>query len=88
MRTLARLRMGKSESDGVRMLNQPFFQITLPLMATFIATVWAATWMQNKRLEEISKRLDDIVARLRRIEEKLDNFEHRITALETSKWGR
>lgn len=72
------------------MLNQPFFQITLPLMATFIATVWAATFMQNKRLDDlkdsISKRLDAIEARLQRIEDKLENFERRITALEAAKW--
>lgn len=43
------------------MLNQPFFQITLPLMGTFVAAIWAASWSQNKRL-------DDIVARLTRIE--------------------
>ena len=68
------------------MLNQPFFQITLPLIITFVSTVWAATWMQNKRLEEMSKRLDDIVARLGRIEGLLGDHDRRITTLETAKW--
>jgi len=67
-------------------LNQPFFQITLPLIITFVSTVWAATWMQNKRLEEMSKRLDDIVARLGRIESLLGDHDRRITTLETAKW--
>jgi len=78
-------------------LNQPFFQITLPLIVTFVSTVWAATWMQNKRLEEMakrfddrlgemSKRLDDIVARLGRIESLLGDQDRRITTLETAKW--
>ena len=74
----------------MNIFNQPFFQISLPIMCTFAVTVWAATWMQNKRLDEMSKRIDerlgDIVSRLRRIEDKLDNFEHRITTLEASKW--
>ena len=33
----------------------PFFQVTLPLMVTFIATVWAASWSQNKRLDEMER---------------------------------
>ena len=63
----------------MRMLNQPFFQITLPLMVTFIGAIWAASWSQNKRL-------DDIVARLTRIENLLGDHDKRITALETLKW--
>jgi ABC-type sugar transport system permease subunit len=61
------------------MLNQPFFQITLPLMATFVAAIWLASWSQNKRL-------DDIVARLTRIENLLADHDKRLTVLETSKW--
>jgi hypothetical protein len=72
------------------MLNQPFFQITLPLMVTFVATVWAASWAQNKRMDDlrdsINRRLDDIVARLTRIENLLADHDRRITALESSKW--
>jgi len=68
------------------MLNQPFFQITLPLMVTFVGTVWAATWLQNKRLDDICRRLDAIETRLKAIEEKLAAFDHRITILETAKW--
>lgn len=63
------------------MLAQPFFQITLPLMVTFVATVWAATWIQNKRL-------DDIIARLTRIENLLMDHDKRITTLEAAKWSR
>ena len=66
-------------------------------MVSFVATVWAATYSQNKRFEdfktdlnrrfeEINKRLDEIVARLDRIEAKLSEHGSRITALETSKW--
>lgn len=64
---------------GENMLNQPFFQITLPLMGTFIAAIWAASWSQNKRL-------DDIVARLTRIENLLSDHDKRLTVLETSRW--
>lgn len=79
------------------MLNSPFFQITLPLMVTFVATVWVASWSQNKRLEEMSKRfddrlsemskrVDDIITRLTRIENLLTDHDRRINTLETSKW--
>jgi DNA anti-recombination protein RmuC len=75
------------------MLTQPFFQITLPLMITFVASIWAATWMQNKRIDEISKRIDDVIhrldgieTRLKAIEEKLVAFDHRVTILEAAKW--
>lgn len=57
------------------MLQQPFFQVTLPIMVTFVATIWLASWAQNKRLEEIIKRLE-------RIEVKLDDHSERISKLE------
>lgn len=71
----------------------PFFQITLPLMVTFIAAIWIASWSQNKRFDDwtkqfeglrfdMSKRLDDIIARLGRIEIKLENHDERIVRLE------
>jgi flagellar capping protein FliD len=67
-------------------LKQPFFQVTLPLMVTFVVTMWAATWSQNKRIEDvrdsinrrldsIDKRIDEIIKRLDRIDGKLlDSF--------------
>lgn len=68
------------------MLNQPFFQVTLPLMVTFIATIWLAQWSQNKRFDSLEKRIDEIIKRLDRIESKLEDFAHRITTLEAGKW--
>jgi hypothetical protein len=78
-------------------LNQPFLQITLPLMVTFVAAIWVASWTQNKRIDELSKRLNDfrdsvnkrldaIEKRLERIEEKLENHAEPIAKLEASKW--
>ena len=74
-----------------------FWIVTLPLMATFIATIWIASWSQNKRIEEISKRIDSlernferrleaIEASLKSIEAKLSNFAERIVKLEVAKW--
>jgi len=68
------------------MLNQPFFQVALPIMVTLVVTVWAATWTQNKRLDEISKRIDDLARRLDRIEARLDQIESRLNALEVRAW--
>jgi cytochrome oxidase assembly protein ShyY1 len=52
-------------------LQQPFVQITLPVVIGFVAVgVW-----QNRRL-------DDIIHRLARIEQKLDDHSERIVRLE------
>jgi hypothetical protein len=42
------------------LLQQPFFQVTLPLVVTFVAAIWAATWSQNKRFEDWKKVLEDL----------------------------
>lgn len=67
-------------------LQQPFFQVTLPLMIIFVATMRLAGWSQNKRIDEMSKRLDgrldDVIMRLGRIELKLENHDERIVRLE------
>ncbi len=54
---------------------QNFLSVALPIIVTFIATIWLASHTQNKRL-------DDIVTRLGRIESKLENHGDRITRLE------
>jgi cytochrome oxidase assembly protein ShyY1 len=52
-------------------LQQPFVQITLPVVIGFVAVgVW-----QNRRL-------DDIIHRLARIEAKLDDHSERIVRVE------
>jgi hypothetical protein len=66
-------------------------------MVTLVATIWLASWRQNKRFDdlrsdmnrrfeeirsEMTRRFDEIVVRLDRIEQKLDNHEHRILRLE------
>jgi hypothetical protein len=72
---------------------QQFLSVALPIMVTLVATVWLASWSQNKRFDDINRRFDDlrsdmnrrldeIVARLDRIELKLDNHEQRIVRLE------
>jgi len=68
------------------MLNQPFFQIALPIMVTFVATVWAATWIQTKRLDDIVKRLEAIEIRLLGIENRLTSLEKKVEALEIRVW--
>lgn len=56
----------------------PVVQITLPL----ILAIFGASWLQNRRLDEISKRIDDIITRLGRIEAKLSEHGERLTKLE------
>jgi|HubBroStandDraft_4_1064222.scaffolds.fasta_scaffold461204_2 hypothetical protein len=47
---------------------QPFLTTALPIMFT----VLIAAWMNNKGIDGIHKRLDDIIVRLGRIETKLE----------------
>jgi len=54
-----------------QLLQQPFFQVTLPIVVTLVVTIWLASWSQNKRFDDIHRRLDEIIKRLERIETKL-----------------
>jgi hypothetical protein len=42
------------------MLSQPFFQVSLPLMATILI----AAWVNSKSMDGVHKRLDDLNARV------------------------
>lgn len=75
----------------------PFFQITLPLLATFIASIWAATWMQNKHVDSLEKRLDPFEASMENIEKEmrelnvhlrsmLTGHSEGVTELEAARW--
>ena len=61
--------------------QQPFFQVALPIIITFVI----ATWYQSKRIDDLrdamSRRFDAIERRLERIESLLTDHD-RITALE------
>jgi hypothetical protein len=72
---------------------QQFVSVALPLMVTLVATIWIASWSQNKRFDDLNRRIDELRAdmiarfaevfgRLDRIELKLDNHEGRIVRLE------
>lgn len=61
------------------MLNQPFFQVALPIIITMVASVWAVISTNNRRL-------DDIAARLGRIEDRLLAIEARMSAVEINRW--
>lgn len=54
------------------MINQPFFQLTLPLMVTILIATFTATWSTNKRLEKIIRRLDDVSRRLDDVNRRFD----------------
>jgi hypothetical protein len=73
---------GLLSSKRERILNptalQPFLTTALPIMFTLLI----AAWMNNKGVDGIHKRLDDIIVRLGRIETKLENHDERIVRLE------
>lgn len=57
---------------------QSFLSTALPI----VMAVLAATWANNKRLDDLrndlSKRLDDFASRLDRIETRLDSIDERL----------
>lgn len=54
---------------------QQFLPVALPIMVTLVVSIWLASISQNKRL-------DDIVRRLERMEGKLDLHEERLVRVE------
>ena len=67
-------------------LNQPFFQVALPIMVTMILTVWALISTNNKRLDDIVARLGRIEDRLLAVETRLTAVERKVDALELKAW--
>jgi uncharacterized protein YPO0396 len=61
------------------LLQQPFFQVTLPLMVTIVAALWAATWSQNKKVDEMGKRIDGRIDEMaKRIDGRIDEMAKRL----------
>jgi hypothetical protein len=70
----------------MQILNQPFFQVALPIMVTMVITVWALISTNNKRLDDIVGRLGKIEDRLLKIEERLASVEKKVEGLEIKAW--
>jgi hypothetical protein len=71
------------------LLQQPFFQVTLPLTVVMIVASFTAVWSTNRRVDGLSHGLDDTNRRLDRLETAVDRvnetllrIEHRLTVLE------
>jgi uncharacterized coiled-coil protein SlyX len=71
------------------MIDQPFFQLAVPLMITILIAAFTAAWSSIKRIDELSHRLDDTNRRLDRMESMLQDvikalmtIDHRLTVLE------
>lgn len=59
------------------MIDQPFFQVALPLMVTILIAAFTAAWSSNKRIDEISHRLDDTNRRLDDVDRRFSNIDRR-----------
>jgi hypothetical protein len=68
------------------LLNQPFFQVALPIMVTMVITVWALISTNNRRLDDIVARLGRIEDRLLAVEARLTAVERKVDALELKAW--
>jgi hypothetical protein len=70
------------EDSLVTMLNQPFFQVALPLMVTVLIAVWINNHGINKGFDGVNKCIDRNVGRVGRIEDRLLGIETRASSLE------
>lgn len=72
------------------LLQQPFFQVTLPVVLAMGGTVWALISTNNRRLDDIRADLKEIRERLLSIEARFIDFSERLTRVEerTSPLGR
>lgn len=79
------------------MLNQPFFQVTLPIVVSFVVTIWATQHAQNKRFDDFKENFKqfredfkefkiDLKEDIKRINGRLDKIEERLNSLELTKW--
>jgi hypothetical protein len=73
---------GGQMNPVVQVIQQPFVQLALPIMATIIV----AAWLNGKGMDAINRRLDAIEVRLGRIEERLTALERKVDALELKAW--
>ena len=64
------------------LLQQPFFQVTLPIVIAMIATVWALISTNNRRLDDIRGDLKGVNQRLDRIDDTLKTYGQKIAVLE------
>ena len=78
--------IAEPNNEVVTMLNQPFFQVSLPIMVTILGTVWALISSNNRRLDDISARLARIEDRLLGLETRFSALERKVDALELKAW--
>jgi len=69
-----------------QLFQQPFFQVTLPLMGTIIVATWAMVSINNRRLDDLKDSIkdlrDSLNKRMDNIENLLRQYGERITRLE------
>ena len=53
------------------LLQQPVFQVTIPIVLAMGTTVWALISTNNRRLDDIRSDLKDVIRRLDRIDDTL-----------------
>ena len=63
-------------SPAANIPQQPFVQVALPI----VIALMLASWLQNKRFDDLNKRFDDMN---RRIDEFRNDVNHRLERIET-----
>jgi hypothetical protein len=57
---------------------QQFISVALPIMVTLVATIWIASWSQNKRFDDWTKRFEELRADMnRRFDEQKSDMNRR-----------
>jgi hypothetical protein len=68
---------------------QQFVSVALPIMVTLVATIWLASWSQNKRFDDLNRRFDDLSTGLnKRIDDLSTGLNNRIDDLRVEMMAR
>ncbi len=63
--------------------------MALPIMVTLVATIWLASWSQNKRFDDLNRRFDDLSTGLnKRIDDLSTGLNNRIDDLRVEMMAR
>lgn len=66
----------------MNILQQPFFQITVPLLFG----LYLASWYSGKRFDDLKGLVKDVKMGLTAVEARLTSLEKKVEALELQRW--
>jgi len=70
--------------------QQPFFQVALPIIVTFVLATWYQSGRINDLRDSLGKRIEDLRSdmnnRFAAVEKRLDRLESKVESLQERSW--